>query len=72
MRAQEMNEREDDLELLADVDWDTVRRSNRDVFGHNTFRPGQRSAIRATLQSRDVFVLMPTGGANRFVISCQR
>eukprot|EP00937_MAST-01D_sp_MAST-1D-sp2_P003537 g3537.t1 len=32
------------------------------VFGHNSFREGQEGVIRAALQQRDVFVLMPTGG----------
>ncbi len=31
-------------------------------FGYDAFRPGQRDVIEAALQSRDLLVLMPTGG----------
>jgi ATP-dependent DNA helicase RecQ len=34
----------------------------REVFGHSSFREGQRSAIQASLDGRDVQVLLPTGG----------
>jgi len=37
---------------------DTLKR----VFGHQTFRPGQRAAITALERGRDVQVLLPTGG----------
>jgi ATP-dependent DNA helicase RecQ len=32
------------------------------VFGFNTFRPNQENIIRAVLEKRDVFAVMPTGG----------
>src|SRR4051812_16853648 len=32
------------------------------VFGYSTFRPLQREICEATLASRDVFALLPTGG----------
>ncbi|HET7035625.1 MAG TPA: DNA helicase RecQ [Thermomicrobiaceae bacterium] len=32
------------------------------VFGYSTFRPLQQEIIRATLDGRDVFALLPTGG----------
>eukprot|EP00879_Flechtneria_rotunda_P026339 GHRR01028079.1.p1 GENE.GHRR01028079.1~~GHRR01028079.1.p1 ORF type:complete len:206 (+),score=74.05 GHRR01028079.1:458-1075(+) len=32
------------------------------VFGHQSFRGVQEDAVRAALEGRDVFVLMPTGG----------
>ena len=35
---------------------------NRRVFGHRSFRPGQKDVIEQSMQGRDVFVLMPTGG----------
>src|SRR5688572_15720797 len=31
-------------------------------FGFGEFRPGQREAVRATLDGRDSLVVMPTGG----------
>lgn len=34
----------------------------REVFGHESFRPGQERAIEALLSGRDVQVLLPTGG----------
>ena len=41
----------DDLTLAA-----------RHVFGHASFRPGQREIIQSVLGGGDVFVLLPTGG----------
>src|ERR1700754_3506226 len=32
------------------------------TFGYSTFRPLQREIIEATLNGRDVFALLPTGG----------
>ncbi|MEY2568900.1 MAG: ATP-dependent helicase RecQ [Actinomycetota bacterium] len=34
----------------------------RDVFGFPRLRPGQREAVEALLEGRDVLVVMPTGG----------
>src|SRR6056297_1445980 len=34
----------------------------RDVFGFETFRPGQLDICRDVAAGRDAFVLMPTGG----------
>jgi hypothetical protein len=38
-----------------------MNEGNRRVFGHQTFRPGQKDVIEKAIQGRDVFVLMPTG-----------
>mmetsp|Transcript_44826 Transcript_44826/g.50265 ORF Transcript_44826/g.50265 Transcript_44826/m.50265 type:complete len:681 (+) Transcript_44826:37-2079(+) len=35
---------------------------NQRIFGHRSFRPGQKIVIEKAIQGRDVFVLMPTGG----------
>lgn len=35
---------------------------NKDVFGHNAFRPGQLEVIKAALCGLSVFCIMPTGG----------
>ena len=34
----------------------------RDVFGHQSFRPGQLEALLPVAHGKDVFVRMPTGG----------
>lgn len=34
----------------------------RKTFGHLRYRPGQEEIVRAAMQNRDVFVLIPTGG----------
>ena len=39
-----------------------AERLNREVFGNQSFRYHQLSIINATMEGRDVFVLMPTGG----------
>jgi bloom syndrome protein len=39
-----------------------LRKLNSEVFRNNEFRPNQREVINAVLSSRDVFVVMPTGG----------
>ena len=38
-----------------------MNQENRRVFGHRSFRKGQKDVIEAAIQGRDVFVLMPTG-----------
>lgn len=40
---------------------DEPTRVLRDVFGHTSFRPGQRRAIDAVVAGRDAVVLLPTG-----------
>jgi superfamily II DNA or RNA helicase len=47
---------------LAGADKKDMVLENRDIFGHQSFRPGQRDVIEQAIQGRDVFVLMPTGG----------
>jgi hypothetical protein len=38
-----------------------MHEGNRRIFGHRSFRPGQKDVIEKAIQGRDVFVLMPTG-----------
>ncbi len=40
---------------------DKARKALKDVFGYDSFRPGQESVIAATLMGRDVMAVMPTG-----------
>ncbi len=40
---------------------DKARRTLKDVFGYDAFRPGQENVIAATLTGRDVMAVMPTG-----------
>jgi len=39
-----------------------IYNENRRIFGHHSFREGQREVIEKATEGRDVFVLMPTGG----------
>ena len=39
-----------------------VRRTLRDVFGHDAFRPGQQQVIAALLEGRSALAIFPTGG----------
>src|SRR5215204_2215116 len=34
----------------------------KEIFGFDSFRPGQEEAIRAVLDGRDTLAVMPTGG----------
>ncbi len=38
-----------------------MHEENRRVFGHRSFRKGQKDVIEQAIQGKDVFVLMPTG-----------
>lgn len=49
-------------ETIRDIDVELKKR-----FGHVGFRQGQRECIVATLEGRDVFCLMPTGGGKSVV-----
>lgn len=40
---------------------ESARKTLKDVFGYDAFRPGQESVISATLMGRDVMAVMPTG-----------
>jgi hypothetical protein len=39
-----------------------MHEENRRIFGHRSFRPGQKDVIEQAMRGRDAFVLMPTGG----------
>jgi hypothetical protein len=39
-----------------------IGKENLRIFGHHSFRAGQKEVIEAAVAGRDVFVLMPTGG----------
>ena len=39
-----------------------MHEENQRIFGHRSFRPGQKIVIEKAIQGKDVFVLMPTGG----------
>jgi hypothetical protein len=43
-----------------------MNQENRRVFGHRSFRRGQKDVIENAIQGRDVFVLMPTGYVHCF------
>ena len=40
----------------------SLEQTLKHYFGYGSFRPGQRSIIQASLENRDVMVIMPTGG----------
>ena len=40
---------------------DEARRALKDVFGYDSFRPGQEEIVGAVLAGEDVFAVMPTG-----------
>jgi ATP-dependent DNA helicase RecQ len=41
---------------------DTARQSLETLFGHTDFRPLQQEAVEASLQGRDLLLILPTGG----------
>ena len=59
-----LKDEEDRLESSTHTsfNWEKLYTINREVYGHSSFRPGQRTAIYHSLIGKDVFVLMPTGG----------
>lgn len=47
----------EELQALDDLEF-----ANLVVFGNRVFRPLQHQACRASMEKKDCFVLMPTGG----------
>ena len=50
----------------------TIQTVLKEHFGYSQFREGQETIIQSILTQQNVLGIMPTGGGNRFVISCQR
>lgn len=48
--------------IATGSDTKDMYQENQRIFGHRSFRPGQKEVIEKAIQGRDVFVLMPTGG----------
>ena len=40
---------------------DRLVKALRDIFGYDSFRPGQREVIEAVMEGRDCIAVMPTG-----------
>eukprot|EP00516_Mucochytrium_quahogii_P003424 CAMPEP_0203757060 /NCGR_PEP_ID=MMETSP0098-20131031/10220_1 /ASSEMBLY_ACC=CAM_ASM_000208 /TAXON_ID=96639 /ORGANISM=" , Strain NY0313808BC1" /LENGTH=1059 /DNA_ID=CAMNT_0050649165 /DNA_START=95 /DNA_END=3274 /DNA_ORIENTATION=- len=63
-KSEELTKIENTLEENSknSFDWNCVYGLNQRYFGYHAFRPGQRSAIHATVTGHDAFIVMPTGG----------
>jgi len=48
--------------MKTDQDMQRAKKILKEVFGYESFRPVQEDVIRAMLEGKDAFVLMPTGG----------
>jgi superfamily II DNA helicase RecQ len=44
----------------------------KEVWGFDSFRPGQEEIVQAVAAGRDVLAVMPTGGASRSASSFRR
>lgn len=44
----------------------------KEIFGFDTFRPGQEGVIKAVLDGRDTLAVMPTGVEKACAIRCRR
>jgi len=44
-----------------------IKKKLKDIFGHNSFRESQEDGIRAILEGRDLFMILPTGGGKSLV-----
>jgi len=53
--------RADPSEALDGTGTEQIRRTLREIFGHETLRPGQAEATQAVLDGHDVLLVLPTG-----------
>lgn len=53
--------------LKRDSDTLRLRKNLKDIFGFDSFRPGQEEVIRAVLAGRDALAIMPTGAGKSLI-----
>ena len=52
---------------MAEDDFDSALETLRETWGYDGFRPGQREAVAAVLEGRDVLAVLPTGGGKSLI-----
>lgn len=50
------------ISILSRAEMDKLDQANQEIFGHESFRSIQRNVVEASMEGKDIFVLMPTGG----------